>query len=335
MLHHSLRVLQQVQTSEQLMSRVITMNENLWNDLDVEATLDAPIGALTWYKSGGHAEVLISPRSVEALQTLCQRFHESDIPMRVLGSGANLLVADDGVDGAVVRLNHSIFQEAHWHELDHGHPTRIGAGTDLMALVQESARRGLSGLSQLAGIPATIGGAIRMNAGGSYGDTAQSVHSIELLTTNGELRRMDAAKLDFGYRHCALPDGIVIAAHFNLRADDAVQIRAHVKEVFEYKKRTQPMADRSAGCMFKNPIDPSTGKRESAGRLIDLAGMKGKSVGGAFVSERHGNFIGLLAGGRANDVLALAFDVQQRVLDHSGIQLEREVVIWSQRGDVL
>jgi len=314
------------------MSTLITVKETLWSDLDVEATLDAPIGPLTWYETGGRAEALISPKSVKALQLLCQRCDESGIPVRVLGSGANLLVADEGVDGVVIRFNQPAFQETLWNDLDNGNPTRIGAGVDLMGIVQESARRGLSGLSQLAGIPATIGGAVRMNAGGSYGDTAQSIHSIELMTMSGKLCTLTAADLNFGYRHCALPAGIVIAANCNLCSTDPVALRAHVKEVFEYKKRTQPMGDRSAGCMFKNPVDPSTGKRESAGKLIDLAGMKGKSCGGAFVSEKHGNFIGLRDGGSANDVLALAFDVQQQVFDHSGIQLEREVVVWSQGG---
>ena len=314
------------------MSTLITVKEKLWSDLDVDATLDAPIGPLTWYETGGRAEALISPKSLKALQLLCQRCDESGIPVRVLGSGANLLVADDGVDGIVIRLNQPTFQETLWNDFDNGKPTRIGAGVDLMGIVQESARRGLSGLSQLAGIPATIGGAVRMNAGGSYGDTAQSIHSIELMTMSGKLCTLTAADLDFGYRHSALPAGIVIAAHCNLCSTDPVALRAHVKEVFEYKKRTQPMGDRSAGCMFKNPIDPSTGKRESAGKLIDLAGMKGKTSGGAFVSEKHGNFIGIRDGGSANDVLALAFDVQQQVFDHSGIQLEREVVVWSQGG---
>ncbi len=312
------------------MSALVTVTENLWGDLDVEAIADAPLGPLTWYGAGGHAEVLIAPRTIEALRTLMQRCRSNDIQVRVLGSGANLLVTDEGVGGVVVRLNHPAFQKADWLG-DGTSTTRIGAGADLMKLVQESARRGLGGLSQLAGIPATVGGAVRMNAGGSFGDTAQSVHSIEMLTIDGEDRTIPAAELDFGYRQCALPVGIVVAAHFDLVPGNPEEIRKHVKEVFDYKKSTQPMADRSAGCMFKNPIDPATGRRESAGRLIDLAGMKGQSIGGAFVSERHGNFVGLREGGTANDILALAFAVQQRVLDHSGIRLDREVVVWSKR----
>lgn len=312
------------------MSALATVAENIWNDLDVVAQLNAPLGPLTWYRSGGPAQVLISPRTIDALQILCKRCHENGIALRVLGSGANVLVADDGVEGVVVRLDASAFQLTAWQEKTSDQPTRIGAGVDLMTLVQESPRRAVTGLSQLAGIPATVGGAVRMNAGGAYGDTAQSIHSIELLTMSGEIRHIPAAQLHFAYRHCELPDGIILAANWMLTPGDGAAIREHVKEVFAYKSRTQPMADHSAGCMFKNPIDPATGKRTSAGKLIDLAGLKGHEIGGAFVSQRHGNFIGLKTGGAANDVLALAVDVQQRVFDHSGILLEREVVVWSE-----
>lgn len=312
------------------MTALVTVAENMWNDLDVDAKVNAPLGPLTWYRSGGNAQVLISPRTIDALQMLCKRCHENGIALRILGSGANVLVADDGVDGVVVRLDAPAFQFIAWQQGTRDEPTRIGAGVDLMALVQESARRALTGLSQLAGIPATVGGAIRMNAGGAYGDTAQSIHSIELLTMSGEIRHIPAAQLHFGYRQCELPDGIITAANWILTPGDGAAIRQHVKEVFAYKSRTQPMADHSAGCMFKNPIDPATGKRTSAGQLIDRAGLKGHEIGDAFVSQRHGNFIGLKARGLANDVLALAVDVQQRVFDHSGILLEREVVVWSE-----
>ncbi|MSQ90698.1 MAG: UDP-N-acetylmuramate dehydrogenase [Phycisphaerales bacterium] len=315
------------------MTTMTTLREQLWSDLDVEATLDAPIGALTWYEAGGRAEVLILPRTIESLQVLCRRCCEQGIAVRTLGSGANLIVDDAGVNGVVVRLSRGAFQATAWPQETAGGLAHIGAGADLMSLVQESARRGLAGLSQLAGIPASLGGAVRMNAGGSFGDTAQSIHTIELLTPVGEICIIPKVDLGFAYRTCNLPAGIVLAATVALAATDPVKVRAHVKEVFEYKSRTQPMSDRSAGCMFKNPIDPSTGQRQSAGRLIDLAGMKGTTLRSAFVSERHGNFIGLHAGGSTNDVLALALAVQQRVLDHAGIRLEREVVVWSQRGE--
>lgn len=321
----------------QAASRLVA--EILWRDLDVEATPDAPLGPRTWYGAGGRAELLAAPRSLIALQTLTMRCYEQAIPVRVLGSGANLLVAEDGVDGVVILLDHPVFQQAQWSVASHHSLTRLHAGADLMGLIQESARRGLAGLSQLAGIPATVGGAIVMNAGGTYGDTAQSLHSIQLLTPDGITRTIPKADLECGYRKTVLPPGIVLAGDFALSPGDPDQIRDHIKEVFAYKSRTQPMADRSAGCMFKNPIDPKAGpttaQRQSAGQLIDLAGLKGTVLRSAFVSERHGNFIGLHAGGSTNDVLALAHAVQLRVLDRFGIRLEREVVVWSQRGEVL
>ncbi len=308
---------------------------SLWNDLDVSAETDAPIGALTWYRAGGRAELLVQPNSIDALQQLCVRCHESGVEVRVLGSGANLLVTESGVDGVVVRLTHQAFCRAHWQGAPSGETIRVGAGAQLMPLTAESARHGLEGLSALAGIPATIGGAIRMNAGGAFGDTARIVHSIEHLSVAGERTTIAAVDLAFGYRHCALPDGIVVAANLALTPGDPETIREHLKEVSAYKKNTQPMRDNSAGCMFKNPVNPATGVRESAGKLIDLAGLKGMALASAYVSPVHGNFIALKAGGCADDIVALATAVQLRVLEHSGIRLEREVIVWSKKGDVL
>ncbi len=317
------------------MATLSRCKEILWSDLDVAVTLDAPIGEQTWYGAGGLADVLICPNSTDALRSLCTRCDQEGIRVRVLGSGANLLVADDGIDGIVVQLTHPTFCAVDWQDGPTTQMTRIGAGADLMKLVQESARRGLDGLSQLAGIPATVGGAVRMNAGGTFGQISDCVQSIDFISQRGEVVLLSSAALDFGYRRCALPDGIVLAANCALQPGDPAKIRSRVKEVFEYKKSTQPMAERSAGCMFKNPTDTATGIRGSAGRLIDEAGLKGRTIGGAYVSDRHGNFIGLRPGGRACDVIALSNDVQQRVLERTGIRLEREVVVWSKRGEVI
>ncbi len=306
----------------------------LFTDLDARVELDAPMGPLTWFQVGGRAEALVSPHSHAALATLVTRCHESAVPVRVLGSGANLLVADDGVDGVVVRLDESAFTQFGFADASAAGIVRVGAGADLMTLVQQSARQGFDGLAQLAGIPATVGGAVTMNAGGSYGDTAQAVASVGHVGFDGQVRLLSAAEARFTYRHTEIPPGIILFADLRLERGDPAVIRERVKTIFNYKKSTQPMADRSAGCMFKNPVDPATQQRRSAGQLIDQAGLKGSESGGAYVSPIHGNFIALREGGSADDVLRLVARVQQRVLEHSGIGLEREVVVWSKRGEV-
>jgi hypothetical protein len=143
----------------------------------------------------------------------------------------------------------------------------------------------------MAGIPASIGGAIRMNAGGAYGCIGDAVESVTCIDRSGEIVTYPKSELRFGYRETNIPDPVIISAVFNLTPDDPIKVRERVKEIFAYKKSTQPLADHSAGCTFKNPIDPVTEKRVSAGKLIDEAGMKGYSIGGASVSRQHANFI--------------------------------------------
>lgn len=312
---------------------------NVWSGIDAEIRFNDPIGEATWFATGGCADVLAAPRSIAALCELSRRCAEASVPLRVLGQGANLLVLEEGVDGVVIDLSAPAFSSATWDAANsasaahHSSETvHIGAGADLFRLVQDSKRLGRRGLAQMAGIPATMGGAIRMNAGGKYGDIAQSLERIEVVLHGGEVRSIEAADLQLGYRHCELPEGcIVVGAHLRLPHDDPKKIEAEVHEIFEYKKRTQPMGAKSAGCMFRNPTDPATGQRESAGKLIDQAGLKGLRVGSAFVSECHGNFLATERGGRALDVFELSRQVQQRVLAHSGWRLEREVVVWSRQ----
>lgn len=311
----------------------------IWSGIDAEIRCNDPIGAATWFAAGGCADVLMVPRSIAALCEISRRCAHASVPLRVLGQGANLLVLEEGVDGVVVDLSTPAFECADWDATDGGsqgdHPAetvRVGAGADLFRLVQDSKRLGRRGLAQMAGIPATMGGAVRMNAGGAFGDIAQSLQRIDVVMHGGELRSIDAADLRLGYRHCELPAGcVVVAAYLRLPHDDPKKIEAEVHEIFEYKKRTQPMGAKSAGCMFRNPTNPATGQRESAGKLIDQAGLKGLRVGSAFVSECHGNFLATEKGGRARDVLELSRQVQQRVLAHSGWRLEREVVVWSRQ----
>jgi UDP-N-acetylmuramate dehydrogenase len=304
----------------------------LFADLDVDVEPDAPLGPRTWFGVGGRADALVRPRSVEALQTLVGRCHRDGIELRVLGEGANLLVADEGVGGVVAHLDHPCFRECTLNRRGGVEAVRAMAGADLPKLILDSARSGLAGLEGLAGIPASIGGAVRMNAGGAFGAIADRLHSVAVVDRRGEIAMHPASDLSMGYRRCRLPGPVLLWAAFRLDEGDPVELRSRVKEVFAYKRSTQPLADHSAGCMFRNPEAEFEGVRRGAGWLIDQAELKGLSVGGAEVSRQHANFFTVRPGATASDLLELAALVATRVFDRFGVRLEREVVVWSRRG---
>ena len=310
---------------------IVASPSNLYADLDVEAAIDAEIGRETWFGIGGRADLLLRPRSTSSLVALAQRCRRDGIPLRVLGSGANLLVDDEGVDGVVVRLDHPSFTAVDFNAEGRVERMRVHGGASMERLVQECARRGLRGVEQMSGIPASLGGAVRMNAGGRFGAIGDSIDAVALIGPDGALRVHPSEELRFGYRETNLPPGIVAWASLRVEPDDPVECRKRVKEIFAYKKSTQPMSAASAGCMFRNPLR-ADGTRESAGLLIDRAGLKGLRVGGAFVSLEHGNFIAVDPGTRTDDVRGLVEEVRRRVLAHAGIALETEVVFW-RRGE--
>lgn len=282
----------------------------------------APLGPRTWYGVGGCAEALAHPADADELATLVTRCLAADLPLRVLGEGANLLVADRGVPGIVVQLDAPAFRTI---DID---ATRVtaGGGASLAKLIVATVREGLAGLEVLAGIPASVGGAIRMNCGGRYGEIGSVVREVELLNPDGALHTLHRDDLAFAYRHSGVGDRIVTRATFDLQSDNPAEVRQRMKSIFAYKKSTQPLADHSAGCAFKNP--PPEVSEKGAGQLIDEAGLKGLAVGSASVSTHHANFLVIASGGRADDLVALIERVQQRVAEHCGVMLEREVVIW-------
>ncbi len=301
---------------------------SLYADLNVDAIADAPLASRTWYGVGGKADVLISPRDLASLAMLVRRCHRDQVPVRVLGSGANLLVSDAGVDGVVLSLDSPELRSVEYNQQGCVEAVRAWGGASTEKLVQELARRGLAGLEQMAGIPSSIGGALAMNAGGRFGCIGDAVHSVAVMTPDGNERVFLRESLAFEYRHTNIPDGIILWAVLRLREENPITVRDRLKEYFSYKKNSQPMSDASSGCMFKNPL-LADGTRESAGRLIDLAKLKGFRVGSAFVSPKHANFIAVdTVGGRASDVAAIAQQIISRVFDTHGIMLEREVVFW-------
>lgn len=293
---------------------------SLFGDLHEFCRPQVPLAPLTWYRLGGPAEWLVEPRSADELCTVLHRCREAGVPVRLLGLGANLLVRDAGVKGAVVRLAAPFFQR---QALAEG-AAEAGAGVPLTRLVHDAVRAGLAGLEALAGIPGTVGGGIRMNCGGRYGEIAACVQSVRVATTDGRIRERPAAELGFQYRRAELAGDVVISATLRLTADDPVRLQSRFREIWRYKAEKQPALEKaSAGCIFKNP-EPE----RSAGRLIDELGLKGLRRGGAVVSDVHANFIVAEPGAKAADVLALIETVEEQVFARAGVRLEREVEIW-------
>ena len=305
-----------------------------FGDLDVDVTFDAPIGSMTYFVVGGRADALVRPRSADALSVLLRRCHDSEVPFRVLGLGANLLVDDIGVDGIVVKLDHECFKQTKYIRKNDVEALHAMAGADISTILMETVRSGLDGLTAMAGIPASVGGAIRMNAGGQFGFISDSLETITCLTNTGVLATHDKKDVRFGYRESRIAEPIILSATFELQPCDPIPLRKKVKEIFAWKKARQPLADTSAGCAFKNPL-LSDGSRMSAGKLIDNAGLKGLSVGGASISRQHANFIITDANATARNVIDLMQTVRQRVADKTQIILQNEVVIWSRDPEVI
>ena len=291
---------------------------NWWSEFADEIEHGAPLGRLTWFRLGGPARYLFRPRDANELAAMVSRARREHVPLKVLGAGANVLIKDDGFDGVVVRLDSDAFRKTQWS----GSTVAVGAGVDLMPLARECCRRGLSGLEGMAGIPATIGGAIRMNAGGRFGEFGRVVRDADVLRPDGTMETWTHHQLGFGYRSSALTDEVVLSAGLELEQDDPVRITTTFDECFDYKMSSQPITDCSAGCIFKNPPG------QSAGALIDRAGLKGKSYGNAQVSKRHANFIVADSEATASDVLGLIDLIRRRVRDLYDTELEVEVDIW-------
>jgi UDP-N-acetylmuramate dehydrogenase len=301
---------------------------------DVTITRDRPIR--TWFNCGGRASRYAQPMTIDQLRQ-CLAI---DGALRVLGDGANLLIADEGVDELVIELNTGDFAavQIDMHAADGYGIVRAGAGVNLPKLIHQTHAAGLCGLEVLGGIPASIGGAAVMNAGGAFGEIGTFIDAVEVMSRDGQVHTLPRSACTFGYRHSTfgqIDRPIITAVHLRLTAGDAAAARAKLLDVMAYKKRTQPMAADSAGCTFKNPtlVAPietigDAGQRVSAGLLIDRAGCKGLRIGGAEVSTQHGNFFITHPGCTATDLLHLMAEVRRRVHSAFGVTLRPEVAIW-------
>lgn len=297
-----------------------------------------PLAPLTHYRLGGPAEYYVCPKNFNQLAEIVSHSRRENVPFRILGGGANVLVDDEGVDGVVVSLEAPCFTSVEW-TVD-GQPwdglrkdqpvlVKVGAGVDMARLTLLSVRRRLTGLECMAGIPGSVGGCIRMNAGGRWGEISTVVRDVSVITPSGELKTLTRDQVGFSYRHSNLGGAVVCAATLELMPGDAEEISARYKEIWAVKHAGQPLGAHSAGCVFKNPPG------DSAGRLIDAAGLKNRTVGGAMVSPEHANFIVAREGGTARDVLDLISLVRRTVADRFSVNLELEIDVWQRRGKPL
>ena len=290
----------------------------LFAGLEEIVKADEPLSRHTWLGMGGAATYFIEPRTLDELQDVVRRCRDNEIPMYVLGSGANLLVDDAGVKGAVIRLREGEFGTVSL--VDDG--LEAGAGADMGKLVLRCVREGLSGLECLTGIPGSVGGCVRMNAGGAFGDVGSAIETVRVMSEDGEVFTRHRADLAFAYRSSNISSKFILGAAFRLVEDDPHRILKQVKQIWIYKKNTQPLGQGNAGCVFKNP------RGLSAGALVDRAGLKGRRVGGAYVSEKHANFILADKGAKASDVLKLINLIRETVYKMHEVYLELEIEVW-------
>jgi len=279
---------------------------------------DESLAAHTWLKVGGPAQYLIKPRHPEELVKVVQCCHAEQIPLRILGGGSNILVRDEGVSGVVLQLTAEPFTRI---TID-GTSVRAGAGALLSQLISQTVKAELAGLEVLAGIPGTVGGALRGNAGGRSGDIGQFVTGIKVLTLQGEVLSRAEDELSFSYRESSVGELVLLEGTFELHKDDPDEITRRMRKLWIMKKATQPLSFQSAGCIFKNP------RGLSAGALIEQAGLKGTRIGNAEISDRHANFIVTHESASSEDVLRLIDLARSKVAEQFGVDLELEIKIW-------
>jgi UDP-N-acetylmuramate dehydrogenase len=276
---------------------------------------NASTGPLSWFRTGGPAQVLFTPADVRDLSYFLAELDPA-VPVMVVGLGSNLLVRDGGFEGVVIRLGKGFSDIA----VEPGQRVRAGAGAPDVKVARVAAEAGIAGLSFLRGIPGTIGGALRMNGGAYGGETKDVLVEARGVDRRGESKTYTLADMGFTYRHAGVPEDVIFTeALFEGRPGDSAAILAEMNAITEARSSTQPVNTRTGGSTFKNPPG------QKAWELIDAAGCRGLRIGDAQVSEMHCNFLINHGAARAADIEGLGEEVRRRVLGASGVALEWEI----------
>lgn len=273
----------------------------------------------TTMKIGGPADLFIEPTSVENLQKTLDVLRKYKLKWRAIGKGSNLLVSDKGIEGAIIKLGQGMDQL----RLD-GTEVTVGGGHSLISLATLISKKGITGLEFASGIPGSVGGAVFMNAGAHGSDISKILKRAHILFDDGALVYLSNDEMEFSYRTSILQKerhGVVVEATFQLSSGDREKIVADMQKNKDYRKRTQPWNFPCAGSIFRNPLP------DYAGKLIEEVGLKGFSIGGAKISEMHGNFIVNAGDANAQDVLKLIQHVKETINHLKGIEMETEVEI--------
>ena len=284
-------------------------------DLSGTAERSGSLADFIWFRTGGPAEWLVRPASVEDLADFLRRLDPA-VPVLPVGVGSNLIVRDGGVPGIVVRLPKSLASV----KVEAGHRIRAGGGAMGITVASKARDSGIAGLEFLRGIPGTAGGAVRMN-GGAYGrETRDILLEATLVLRDGSVETWPVERLGYTYRHSEIPEGaVVVEALFQGEAGDPSAIGAEMDRIAAEREASQPLRSRTGGSTFKNP--PGT----KAWKLIDEAGCRGLRIGDAQVSEKHCNFLLNLGNATSAQIEALGEEVRRRVFEHSGVRLEWEI----------
>jgi len=291
---------------------------NIFSGLEEIVEIGYPLAKETWYGLGGPADYFIRPKTVRQLKDVVRRCNENKIPIYVTGFGSNLLVSDEGLRAAVIKFKADEFEQIRFD----GEQLTAWAGVELSKLVLTCVQKGLSGIEALTGIPGSVGGAVKMNAGGNFGDIGAVVEAVSLMDASGNVFEKSKPELMFDYRRTNITAKFILNARLKLNTADPEQVIRTVKEIWIYKKNNQPLNTVNSGCIFKNP------RGGSAGALIDRAGLKGLQIGGAVISEKHANFIIAQKGCQSRDVMRLIDAIKERVKEQFDVELELEIEIW-------